>query len=327
MKSIFRRHWLQAALAGTALVFAGSALAQNYPSKPIRLVVPFTPGGVTDTSGRLIAEQLSKRLGQQVVVDNKPGASGNIGTNQVATAEPDGYTLLLGFDGTMVINPHVFPKTGFDTLKDFAPIGKIGDAVLILVAHPSSSAKTLKEVIALSKSEKNGLSYGTSGTGGTPHIAGELLRQKTGANLVHVPYKGGGQALTDVLGGNIPLVYTAIAGAIPHVKSGKLLPIAVSSAKRASSLPDVATFIENGVADFEANSWVGLLAPAKTPRAIITRLNTELTAVLNDPEVKERLNGMGITASPGTAENFGAEISLDRAKYGPVVKAAGIRAE
>lgn len=327
MKSIFRRQWLQAALAGTALAFAGSALAQNYPSKPIRLVVPFTPGGVTDTSGRLIAEQLSKRLGQQVVVDNKPGASGNIGTNQVATAEPDGYTLLLGFDGTMVINPHVFPKTGFDTLKDFAPIGKIGDAVLILVAHPSSSAKTLKEVIAFSKSEKNGLSYGTSGTGGTPHIAGELLRQKTGANLVHVPYKGGGQALTDVLGGNIPLVYTAIAGAIPHVKSGKLLPIAVSSAKRASSLPDVATFIENGVADFEANSWVGLLAPAKTPRAIITRLNTELTAVLNDPEVKERLNGMGITASPGTAENFGAEISRDLAKYGSVVKAAGIRAE
>ena len=327
MKSIFRRQWLQAALAGTALAFAGSALAQNYPSKPIRLVVPFTPGGVTDTSGRLIAEQLSKRLGQQVVVDNKPGASGNIGTNQVATAEPDGYTLLLGFDGTMVINPHVFPKTGFDTLKDFAPIGKIGDAVLILVAHPSSPAKTLKEVIALSKSEKNGLSYGTSGTGGTPHIAGELLRQKTGANLVHVPYKGGGQALTDVLGGNIPLVYTAIASAMPHVKSGKLLPIAVSSAKRASSLPDVATFIENGVADFEANSWVGLLAPAKTPRAIITRLNTELTAVLNDPEVKERLNGMGITASPGTAENFGAEISRDLAKYGPVVKAAGIRAE
>ncbi len=305
----------------------GAAIAQSYPSKPIRLVVPFTPGGVTDTSGRLIAEQLSKRLGQQVIVDNKPGASGNIGTQQVAAAEGDGYTLLLGFDGTLVINPHVFPKTGFDTLKDFAPIGKIGDAVLILVAHPSSPAKTLKEVIALSKSEKNGLSYGTSGTGGTPHIAGELLRQKTGANLVHVPYKGGGQALTDVLGGNIPLVYTAIASAMPHVKSGKLLPIAVSSAKRASSLPDVATFIENGVADFEANSWVGLLAPAKTPRAIITRLNTELTAVLNDPEVRERLNGMGITAAPGTAENFGAEISRDLAKYGPVVKAAGIKAE
>ena len=327
MSKIFRRHWLQAALLGASLTLVGAAIAQSYPSKPIRLVVPFTPGGVTDTSGRLIAEQLSKRLGQQVIVDNKPGASGNIGTQQVAAAEGDGYTLLLGFDGTLVINPHVFPKTGFDTLKDFAPIGKIGDAVLILVANPSFPAKNLKDLIALSKTQAGGLSYGTSGTGGTPHIAGELLRQRTGANLVHVPYKGGGQALTDVLGGNIPLVYTAIASAIPHVKSGKLLPIAVSSSKRASSMPDVATFIENGVTDFEASSWVGLLAPAKTPRAIVARLNTELTAVLNDPEVKERLNGMGITAAPGTAESFGAELSRDLAKYGPVVKAAGIKAE
>ena len=327
MNKIFRRHWLQAALLGASLTLVGAAIAQSYPSKPIRLVVPFTPGGVTDTSGRLIAEQLSKRLGQQVIVDNKPGASGNIGTQQVAAAEGDGYTLLLGFDGTLVINPHVFPKTGFDTLKDFAPIGKIGDAVLILVANPSFPAKNLKDLIALSKTQAGGLSYGTSGTGGTPHIAGELLRQRTGANLVHVPYKGGGQALTDVLGGNIPLVYTAIASAIPHVKSGKLLPIAVSSSKRASSMPDVATFIENGVTDFEASSWVALLAPAKTPRAIITRLNTELNAVLNDPEVKERLNGMGITAAPGTAESFGAELSRDLAKYGPVVKAAGIKAE
>ena len=327
MSSIFRRHLLINALISFAITFAGIATAQNYPNKPIRIVVPFTPGGVTDTSGRLIAEQLSKRLGQQVIVDNKPGASGNIGTQQVAAAEPDGYTLLLGFDGTMVINPHVFPKTGFDTLKDFAPIGKIGDAVLILVAHPNFPAKSLKEVIALSKAEKGGLSYGTSGTGGTPHIAGELLRQRTGANLVHVPYKGGGQAMTDVLGGNIPLVYTAIAGAIPHVKSGKLLPIAVSSSKRANALPDVATFIENGVADFEANSWVGLLAPIKTPRSIILQINQELNAILNDPEVKEKLNGMGITASPGSAENFAAEISRDFVKYGSVVKAAGIKAE
>ena len=225
-----RRSLLTLALTGLGLLTALGVQAQAWPAKPIRLVVPFTPGGVTDTSGRLIAEHLSRRLGQQVVVDNKPGASGNIGTQLVANAEPDGYTLLLGFDGTMVINPHVFPKVGFDTLKDFAPIGKIGDAVLILVSHPNFKAKTLRDVIALSKSDPNGLSYGTSGTGGTPHIAGELLKQRTGANLIHVPYKGGGQAMTDVLGGNIPLVYTAIAGAIPHVKSGKLHPVAVSSA-------------------------------------------------------------------------------------------------
>ena len=299
----------------------------TYPNKPIRLVVPFTPGGVTDTSGRLIAEQLSKRLGQQVIVDNKPGASGNIGTQQVAVAAPDGYTLVLGFDGTLVINPHVFDKVPFDAVKDFAPIGKIGDAVLILVAHPGVAAKTLTDVIALSKSQAGGLSYGTSGTGGTPHIAGEQLKLRTGANLVHVPYKGGGQALTDVLGGNIPLVYTAVAGAQGHVKSGKLRAIAVSSAQRSKSLPDVPTFIESGVADFEVSSWVGLLAPARTPKAIIDKLNLELNAVLNDPEVRDKLNLMGITATPGTADKFGDEIKRDLARYGPVVKAAGIKAE
>ncbi len=329
MHTSSRRLWVRTILAALALGLGLGAQAQApaYPSKPIRLVVPFTPGGVTDTSGRLIAEQLGKRLGQQVIVDNKPGASGNIGTQLVASDEDDGYTLLLGFDGTMVINPHVFPKVGFDTLKDFAPIGKIGDAVLILVAHPNFPAKSLKDVIALSKSQAGGLSYGTSGTGGTPHIAGELLKQRTGANLVHVPYKGGGQAMTDVLGGNIPLVYTAIAGAIPHVKSGKLHPVAVSSAKRASSLPDVPTFIENGVTDFESNSWVALLAPVKTPKAIVDKLNTELNAVLNDPEVREKLTGMGITATPGSADKFGEEMKRDLARYGQVVKAANIKAE
>jgi len=328
MHKHLRRSWLTSTLvAAAALAWGTAAQAQSYPAKPIRLVVPFTPGGVTDTSGRLIAEQLSKRLGQQVIVDNKPGASGNIGTQMVASAEPDGHTLLLGFDGTMVINPHVFPKVGFDTVKDFAPIGKIGDAVLILVAHPGFAAKNLKDVIALSKTQPGGLSYGTSGTGGTPHIAGELLKQRTGANLTHIPYKGGGQAMTDVLGGNIPLVYTAIAGAIPHVKSGKLHPVAVSSARRASSLPEVPTFMESGLTDFEINSWVALLAPAKTPKAIVDRLNTELNAVLNDPEARDKLNGMGITATPGTPEKFGEEMKRDLARYGQVVKAANIKAE
>ncbi|MSQ57129.1 MAG: tripartite tricarboxylate transporter substrate binding protein [Limnohabitans sp.] len=313
----------------TLLIDFGVVAQAPFPSKPIRLVVPFTPGGVTDTSGRLIAEQLSKRLGQQVVVDNKAGASGNIGTQMVASAEPDGYTLLLAFDGTMVINPHVFDKVPFpfDTVKDFAPIGKIGDAVLILVSHPSFAAKTLKEVIALSQTQKGGLSYGTSGTGGTPHIGGELLKQKTNANLIHVPYKGGGQAMTDVLGGNIPLVYTAIAGAIQHVKSGKLHAVAVSSAQRASSLPQVPTFIESGVADFEINSWVGLMAPAKTSKAVLDKLNAELNAVLMDAEVKERLNALGISATPGSVQKFGDEIKRDLTRYGQVVKSAGIKAE
>jgi tripartite-type tricarboxylate transporter receptor subunit TctC len=323
-----RRKWLGIAAACIAGGLALPAAAQDaYPNKPIRLVVPFTPGGVTDTSGRVIAEFLSKRLGQQVVVDNKPGASGNIGTALVKAAPPDGYTLVLAFDGTMVINPHVFPKVPFDTLADFTPIGKIGDAVLILVANPDAPVKTVADVIAVSKSKPGGLAFGTSGTGGTPHIAGELLKIRTGANLVHVPYKGGGQAMTDVLGGQIPLVYTAVAGAHGHVKTGKLRAIAVSSAQRTSALPDVPTFVESGVPDFVVNSWVGILAPAGLPAPIAQRLNTELNAVLNDPAAKEKLRTLGIEATPGSAAQYRDEMQRDLKRYEAVVKSAGIKVE
>ena len=298
-----------------------------YPDRPIRLIVPFAPGGVTDTSGRVIADALSKRLGQQVVVDNRAGASGNIGTQLVATAAPDGYTLVLGFDGTLVINPHVFPSVPFDTLRDLAPVGKIGDADLIIVAHPAFPAKTLQALIDYSKKQPNGVSYGTSGIGGTPHIAGELLNQQTGAKLVHVPYKGGGQAITDALGGQIPLVFTAVAGAQQHVKSGKLTAIAVSSAKRSGSLPDVPTFAESGVPDFVVSSWVGILAPAKTPQPVIDRLNRELNAALTAPETVEQLAKLGIAPTPGTPEAFAAQLRTDLAKYGKVVATAGIKAE
>lgn len=325
-----RRHMIAVAAAlctGPFLLHTTVHAQDQWPSKPIRLIVPFTPGGVTDTSGRLIAENLGKRLGQQVVVDNKPGASGNIGTALAKAAPADGYTLVLGFDGTMVINPHVFSKLPFDTVKDFTPVGKIGDATLILVANPDVPVKGLADVIALSKSRPGGLSFGTSGTGGTPHIAGELLKLRTGANLTHVPYKGGGQAMTDVLGGTIPLVYTAVAGAHGHVKSGKLKALAVSSAQRTSALPDVPTFVESGVPDFVVNSWVGLLAPAGTPAAVVTRLNTELNAVLNDATVREKLRVMGIEPAPGTPEQYRDEIRRDLDRYGAVVKSAGISVE
>ena len=326
-------------LACAAMAWPGSASAQSpapntstsaadgFPNKPLRLVVPFTTGGVTDSSARVVADALGRRLGQQVNVDNKPGASGNIGTAQVATAAPDGYTLLLAFDGTMVINPHVFAKVPFDTLKDFTPVGRIGDAVLIVVAHPGVKANSLQDVIALSKSTAGGLPYGTSGIRGPPHIAGELLNQRTGAQLQHVPYKGGGQAITDAIGGSIPLVYTAVAGAQAHVKGGRLKAIAVSSAVRSSSLPDVPTFAESGVADFNVSSWVGILAPARTPPAIIRRLNAELNAVLADPAVKERLAVLGIDPTPGTPEQFTDDMRKDLAKFGAVVKAAGIKVE
>ena len=309
-----------------ALWIAGTACAE-YPEKPIRLVVPFAPGGVTDTSGRLIAEALGKRLGQSIVVENKAGASGNIGTQAVAVAPPDGYTLVLGFDGTLVINPHVFASFPIDVQKDLAPVGKIGDATLIIVAHPSFPAKTLPELIAYSKQQPEGVSYGTSGVGGTPHIAGELLKQRTGARLTHIPYKGGGQAMTDALGGNIPLVYTAVAGAMQHVKAGRLVPIAVSSRTRTPSLPEVPTFIEAGLADFESSSWVAILAPAGTPKAVIDKLNRELNAVLTDPAIAERLAGLGIVATPGTPQQLADQIRADLARYGQVVKVAGIKAE
>jgi tripartite-type tricarboxylate transporter receptor subunit TctC len=323
-----RRRWLAAgAIAAATLGLAPlPAAAQDaWPAKPIRLVVPFTPGGVTDTSGRVIAEFLGKRLGQQVVVDNKPGASGNIGMALVKDAAPDGYTLVLGFDGTMVINPHVFARLPFDSLKDFTPIGKIGNATLILVANPNAPVKTLAELVTVSKATQGGLSFGTSGTGGTPHIAGELLKMRTGANLVHVPYKGGGQALTDVVGGTIPLVYTAVAGAHGFVKNGQVRALGVSGAKRSPSLPDVPTFAEAGVPDFVVDSWVALLAPANLPPAIATRLNTELNAVLNDPEARAKLMTLGIEATPGSGAQFRDEMARDLARYGQVVKAAGIK--
>ena len=314
-------------LAAMALGFIATLAGAQYPDKPIRMIVPFAAGGVTDTSGRVIAEALSRRLGQPIVVENKPGASGNIGTQMVVNAAPDGYTLVLGFDGTLVINPHVFADFPFDVTKELAPIGKIGDATLILVAHPSFPPKTLQELIAYSKKQPNGVSYGTSGVGGTPHIAGELLKIRTGANLTHIPYKGGGQAMTDALGGNVPLVYTAVAGALTHVKAGRLVPIAVSSAKRSPSMPEVPTFIESGVPGFEASSWVAVLAPAKTPRAIVDKLNRELNAVLTSPETVEKLATLGIVATPGTPEQLAAQIRTDLAKYGAVVKAANIKAE
>jgi len=319
-----RRRWLVLAAASGLALGAAPAMAQDFPSKPIRLVVPFTPGGVTDTGARVVAERLGARLGQQVVIDNRPGASGNIGTQAVAGAAPDGHTLVLGFDGTLVINPHVFAKVPFDTVKDFAPVSKIGDTALVIVTHPSVPARTLAELIAYSKSLQGGLSYGSSGTGGTPHIAAEMLKVRTGADFLHVPYKGGGQALADVVGGQLPMLYTAVAGALPFIEKGQVRAIAISSAQRLPSLPDVPTVAET-VAGFEAISWIGLLAPAKTPRPIVERIQRELHAVVNEPAVKERLAKLGITAVGNTPAEFAQQIQADLKKYAEVVKTAGIK--
>lgn len=314
------------ALLGAAFLSPASAQDQfPQPGKSIRLIIPFAPGGVTDTSGRIIAENLSKRLGTQVVAENRPGASGNIGTNAVMTAAPDGYTLMLALDGSLVINPHVMKSlAGFHPTKNLTPVGNIGNSTIILVAHPSVQANTLKEVIELSKKTPEGLSYGTSGTASIVHIAGELLTQKTGAKLVHVPYKGGAPAVNDVVAGHIPLAFVSAASVQGYINMGQLKPIAVPTAKRSPFYPKVETFQENGVADFNVSSWVGLMAPPKTPQAVVDKLNAELNAVLADENTVKRLNGMGIEPLPGTAQDFASMIDANFTLFDSVIKGSGI---
>ncbi len=314
-------------LAAVAALAASVAQAQDFPSKPIRLIVPFATGGVTDTSARVLSDKLSRLLGQQVIVENRPGGSGNPGTQYVAQSAPDGYTLLLAFDGTMVINPFVFPKIPFDTVKDFQPVTKLGDAALVLVAHPSLAVKNFSELMAYSKANPGKLSFGHSGTGGTTHVAGELLKQRTGLDMTHIPYKSGGQAVVDAIGGQVPLAYSAVAGAQAHIKSGKLVPIGVSSLKRIGSLPDVLTFSEQGVAGFEAVSWVGILAPAKTPKPVMDRLHRDITAALRESDLRERFATLGIDPVGNTPEQFAEQIKNDLARWSKVVEQAKIRVD
>jgi tripartite-type tricarboxylate transporter receptor subunit TctC len=299
--------------------------AQTFPDKPIHLVVPFATGGVTDSTARVVADKLSRQLGQQVIVENKPGGAGNPGTQYVAQSPPDGYTLLLGFDGTLVINPAVYPKIPFDTMKDFQHVTKLGDAGLVLVGHPSLPAKTFAELVAYSKANPGKLSFGHSGTGGTTHVAGELLKQRTGLDMQHIPYKSGGQAVIDTIGGQVPLSYSSVAGAQAHIKSGKLKAYGVSSLKRVSSLPEVPTFIEQGIAGFEAVSWVGIHVPAKTPRAVVDKLHREIAAALKDAEVKSRFETLGVEPVGNTPEEFTVQVRDDLARWGKVVEAAKIK--
>ena len=302
------------------------AFAQ-WPAKTVRIVVPFSPGGIADNSARTVADKLGARLGQPVVVENRPGAAGNIGAELVAKSPPDGYTLLLGYDGTIVVNPHIYAKTGFDVLRDFAPVTKLGDAGVLVVAHPSVPAKNLRELIELARAKPGTFAYGSAGTGSSAHLACEMLSQRTGTGLVHVPYKGGGQAIADAVGGQIPLACTAVAGAQQFMKTGRLRGLGLSSATRAAGAPDVPTFIESGLPGFVVDSWVGILAPANTPRPILERLQTEIAAVLNKPEVRERYSVLGIDPVGNKPEEYAAQIRADLARWGPVVKQANIRIE
>ena len=308
-------------------LFSLNAAAQQWPVKQVKIVVPFSPGGFADSGARAISDKLAARLGQPVLIENRVGASGNIGAEAVARSAPDGYTLLLGFDGTMVINPHVFAKIPFDTLKDFQPVTKLGDAPSLVVAHPSVPANNLRELITLAKAKPGSLSYGTSGTGNTPHLVGEMLNLRAGTDFQHIPYKGGAQAIADAVGGQIPLVFTAIASAQQFLKAGKLKALGVTSTARVAALPDTPTFIESGLPDFVVNSWIGILAPANTPRPIVDRLQREIAAVLKDPDVQARYAVLGNEPVGNTPDEYAAQIKTDLAQWGVIVKRAGIRIE
>lgn len=308
------------ALACMLLPFAASAA--QYPDKPIRMLVGFAPGGGTDTTARAMANKLGERLGQQIIVDNRPGAAGNIATEITSRANPDGYTILMGTIAALAINPSLYKKLPFDPLKDVLPVTRAVDSTNVLVLHPSVPAKDVKELIALAKSKP--LNGGSSGVGGAGHLALELFNLQAGTKIVHVPYKGGGPAMVDLLAGNINLIFATAASAVGHIKSGKIKALAVTTAKRSGLVPDLPTVAEAGLKGFEANNWYGILVPAGTPRPIIDRLNKEITAVLNMPDIKEFLFKQGLDVAPSTPEAFGAYIRSEKAQWEKVIKAAGL---
>jgi tripartite-type tricarboxylate transporter receptor subunit TctC len=326
MTTTNRRRFVLSTGAGLALSSLPLRGQSTYPARPIHMAVPFPPGGVSDAAARLTAEHLSKRLGQQVVVENRPGASGNVSGQHVAQAEPDGYTIMLAYNGLMTINPFVFNKLPFDTVKDLAPIGKIGDYPTVITVHPGVQAKNLQELIAMSKSAPKGLDYGTSGIGSNEHLIGTLINQKSGANLVHIAYKGGGPAMADAMAGHIPIGMSSVAGGIGHIRSGKLRPIAVSSAERWPTPPDVPTVAET-VPGVVVMSWIGLVGPGRMPKAIVDRLNAELNASLATPEMREKLAGLGVRVTPGSPDDFRDEIRRDLERNEPVIRSAKITVE
>jgi tripartite-type tricarboxylate transporter receptor subunit TctC len=326
---------MQPALIRPLLAFCAISLltvsardnAQAYPTKSIRLIVPFAAGGSTDALARAVGQKLGESLGQQVVVDNRTGATGNIGTDLVAKASPDGYTLLMAFDATMVINPSAYKKLPFDPVKDFTPITEVAALPLILAAHPSFPANNVKELIAYAR-QKPGINYSSSGYASTPHLAMVLFAQRTGTQFTHIAYKGGGQAVVDVLGGQVPLIATAIPTVQAHIKAGKLKAIGLTSGKRHPSLPDVGTFAEAGLPGFDVSAWYGLLAPAGTPKTVIARLHDEVVKILQSPEMKERfLTTIGGDPVGDTPEAFAATIKNDMARWAKIVKESGIKLE
>jgi tripartite-type tricarboxylate transporter receptor subunit TctC len=321
-----RNKWICAAVIILGLI-APAAHAQNYPARAITLVIPFAPGGSTSIVGRAIADKMSELLGEKVVVDNRPGAGGTVGTKAVAKSEPDGYTLLLGYTGTLAIGPSLYKNPGYDPRKDFAPIGMIGNAPNSLVVHPSFPAKTVAELIAYAKTNPEKVNFGSAGAGTASHITGEYFARAAGIKLGHIPYRGTGPALTDLLGGHIPMAFAPIPASHANVAAGKLRALAVTSVTRSGLLPEVPTMVEAGLGSFDASLYYGLVAPAGTPRPVVDKLNKTLRNALASEEVKRQLGNDGTEITPGTPEDYAEFIDKDEKKWSQLVRASGVEQE
>jgi tripartite-type tricarboxylate transporter receptor subunit TctC len=304
-----------------------AVFAQAYPVKPIRFIVPFAPGGSTDIVARVLAQKMSESMGQQVLVDNRPGAGGAIGAEIVAKSPPDGYTMITAVTGIMAINQFLYRSLPYNPEKDFAPVTQVGSLPLILVVHPSIPAKTVKELIAFAKARPGQLNYGSSGVGSATHMTTELFKTMAGVDIVHIPYKGSGQVMGDIIGGQLALIFDQIVSSLPHVNAGKLRALAITSAKRFPTLPQLPTVAESGVPGYESISWAGVAVPAGTPKEIVARLNSEIVKIVRAPDIRERFLRDGIEPVGSTPEQFDAHIKSERAKWAKVVKDSGARAD
>ncbi len=313
-------------MAGLVLAaFCGAAAAQNYPAKTVRMVVGYPPGGPTDVLARIVSQKLTQTWGQQVIVDNRPGASGMIGAEFTARAAPDGYTLLM-VPVTYAVTPSLFAKMTYDIEKDLSPVAQVAAAPFILVVHPTLPVKTVKDLIALDRRSPGQINFASASTGGMPHLAGELFNSMTGTKLVHIPYKGAAPATTDLLSGQVTLMFNNMLSAMPQVKAGRLRAVAVTSSKRSAAAPELPTIAET-VPGYEASGWYGAFAPAATSKELIGRLNAEMNRIMKMPDVTQRLAGDGVEAVGTTPEQFGAYLKQEVAKWGKVVKASGAKAD
>jgi tripartite-type tricarboxylate transporter receptor subunit TctC len=309
------------------LALASTADAQSWPSKPIRIISPYPPAGANDLLARIIAPKLSEQLGQPVVVENRAGATGNIGAELVAKAPADGYTLLMGQAGNLTINISLMAKIPFDPVRDFSPVTMVASTPNVLVVHPSLPVRTVKDLIALAKAKPGQINYATSGIGSPGHLAAELLNKSAGIRLVHIPYKGAAPALLDVVAGNAHLYFTSAVSAQPFIPSGRLRMVAVASAKRSPSLPEVPTVAEAGFPEFDVSSWWGVVAPASTPREVVMRLQTEIHRVIALPEIRAKLAEQGLDIATNTPEQFAAYIKSETAKWAKLIREVGVKPE